>query len=185
MNKAFIKEDTEPIEDDIELESSPLPAGSKNYMTPAGFSRLQAELKQLLEVERVSVVNVVSWAAGNGDRSENGDYIYGKKRLREIDKRIRFLNRRLASAEVVDIAMHKGDEKIFFGATVTIMDGQGQENTYRIVGMDETNVSVGDISWISTMARALLGKNLGDEVSVMLPGDMQTFDIVEVEYQET
>lgn len=184
MNKAFVKEDTEPIEDDLDLEISPLAAGSKNYMTQAGFSRLQAELKALIEVERVSVVNVVSWAAGNGDRSENGDYIYGKKRLREIDKRIRFLNKRLASAEVVDITMHQGSGKIFFGATVTIMDTQEQEKTYRIVGMDEADVAAGDISWISPIARALLGKNLGDEVSVMLPGGMQSFDIVDVQYVE-
>ena len=182
MNKAFVREDIESLEEDDEIEVVSLPKGTKNYMTQAGFDTLQAELLHLVEKERPDVVTMVSWAAGNGDRSENGDYIYGKKRLREIDRRIRWLNKRLASAEVVDIVLHQGDEKIFFGATVTIMDVDEEEKVYRIVGLDEADASKGDISWVSPMAKALLGKNLGDEVSVQLPEGTKVVEIIEVDY---
>lgn len=182
MNKAFVREDVESFEEDDDIEVVSLPKGTKNYMTQTGFDTLQAELLHLVEKERPEVVVMVSWAAGNGDRSENGDYIYGKKRLREIDRRIRWLNRRLASAEVVDIAMHQGEDKIFFGATVTIIDGNEEEKTYRIVGLDEADAAKGDISWVSPMAKALLGKSLGDEVSVQLPEGTKIVEIVEVDY---
>src|SRR5690349_22700148 len=147
MSKAFVKESDD--EADLPDEPPAVPLGFKNYMTPRGHRHMQDELRQLLRVERPRVVETVAWAAGNGDRSENGDYIYGKRRLREIDRRIRFLTKRLETAEVVDPAQREPSDQIFFGATVTVMDRAGAEHTYSIVGIDEADVGRGRISWIS------------------------------------
>jgi len=155
MSKAFTREGDDDIEDDVE-EASPLPAGARNYMTPGGFARLKAELNGLVDKQRPEVVATVAWAASNGDRSENGDYIYGKKRLREIDRRIRFLTKRLGSAVVVDPADRGETEQIFFGATVTYVTRAGVEHTVSIVGMDEVDTKRGRVSWISPIAKALL-----------------------------
>jgi transcription elongation factor GreB len=180
MSKAFTKEsDTEEELDDA---PAPLPAGSKNYITPEGFQRMQDELKQLWRVERPKVVEVVSWAAGNGDRSENGDYIYGKKRLREIDRRVRFLTKRLEIAEVVDPARQTNRDRVYFGATVTYVDSQDRERTVRIVGIDETDADAGDISWISPLARALARTQEGDVVEVRTPGGIDTAEVIEIRY---
>jgi len=161
MNKAFTRENDVAPDDDEDAESvSPLPAGARNYMTPGGHARLRDELDRLVGRERPELVAVVSWAAGNGDRSENGDYIYGKKRLREIDRRIRFLIRRLDAAEVVDPAARRDDEsadQVFFGATVTVADARGQERTISIVGVDEIDTDRGYVSWVSPIARAAQG----------------------------
>ncbi len=183
MNKAFVKEcGPEEAEDDGELRLPPLPAGSKNYITPAGYARLRAELKALVEQERPKVVEIVSWAAANGDRSENGDYIYGKKRLREIDRRIRFLTKRLDVAEVVDPSRQHGNDQVFFGATVRYADAQGAEHTVTIVGIDETEPLAGRISWVSPVARALLKAREGDTVSLPTPSGVATLEILEVSY---
>lgn len=181
MSKAFVREDA-PEEDDEEGGMPPLPAGGKNYMTPAGHARMQAEFLHLVKTERPEVVSVVSWAAGNGDRSENGDYIYGKKRLREIDRRIRFLTKRLENSEVVDPRRQENKDQVFFGATVTIMDDGGDEETYSIVGMDEADPGRGRISWISPLARALIKSRLGDTVRLQTPGGTRDLEIVAIEY---
>ena len=155
MNKAFTKEsDGDDDDDDVALPA--LPAGTKNYITPQGYAQLRAELLQLIDDERPKVVEVVHWAASNGDRSENGDYIYGKKRLREIGRRIRFLTKRLEVAEVADPALHHGTDQVFFGATVTYADEHGEERTITIKGIDEADHAHGEVSWISPIARALL-----------------------------
>jgi len=182
MSKAFLPERDDEDEDDAPGAPS-LPAGSQNYMTPAGHARLLAELNHLLRVERPEVVNVVSWAAGNGDRSENGDYIYGKKRLREIDRRIRFLNKRLESAVVVDPCQRDSTERVYFGATVTVQDENGDEATYSIVGIDEADPGRGRISWIAPLARALIKAEVGDSVRFQAPGGMRELEIVTVEYR--
>ena len=185
MSKAFTRE-TEAADDD-ELEAlPPLPAGARNYMTPGGFARLSGELEHLVQKERPELVAVVSWAAGNGDRSENGDYIYGKKRLREIDRRIRFLIKRLDAAEVVDpAAPREGDaaRQVFFGATVTVGDARGEERTVAIVGIDEIDTARGYISWVSPMARALLKAREGESVTLHTPGGAEEIDVVEVRYE--
>jgi transcription elongation factor GreB len=184
VNKAFVKE-TDGLDDELEddqPESSALPKGAKNYITPQGHARLKGELTQLLDVERPELVKTVAWAASNGDRSENADYIYGKRRLREIDRRIRFLIKRLDIAEVVDISKQENADQVFFGATVTVADEDGNEHRYRIVGMDEVDPANGDISWISPMARALLKAKLGDSVSFQSPGGMREFEIVDIKY---
>jgi transcription elongation factor GreB len=182
MSKAFVREDA-PEEDDDEAEASPLPAGSKNYMTPACHARLTAELEHLVRRERPEVVSVVSWAAGNGDRSENGDYIYGKKRLREIDRRIRFLTRRLAYSQIIDPAAQEDTERVYFGATVTVLDEDGEEAAYSIVGMDEADPSRGRISWIAPLARALLKGREGDTVRFQSPGGLRVLEIVGIHYR--
>ena len=183
MSKAFKKDDDGGDEDDgAGTSATPLPVGSKNYITKAGADRMRAELKQLLDVTRPEVVRTVSWAAGNGDRSENGDYIYGKKRLREIDRRIRFLTKRIEIAEVIDPSEQKGD-RVLFGATVTIENEEGQRHTYRIVGVDEVNPAAGDISWISPLARALLNARAGDAVTVRTPKGDQEVEVIKVEYR--
>lgn len=182
MSKAFVREDG-PEEDDEEAGTPPLPAGGKNYMTPVGHARMQAELLHLVKTERPEVVNVVSWAAGNGDRSENGDYIYGKKRLREIDRRIRFLTKRLENCVVVDPRDQENTDCVFFGATVTIVDEDGVENTYSIVGMDEADPGRGRISWISPLARALIKSRLGDIVRFQSPGGTRELEIIAIEYR--
>ena len=159
-------------------------AGGKNYMTPAGHARMQAEFIHLVKTERPEVVSVVSWAAGNGDRSENGDYIYGKKRLREIDRRLRFLTKRLENCVVVDPSRQENTDCVFFGATVTIMDEEGQETTYSIVGMDEADPGQGRISWISPLARALIKARLGDTIRFQSPGGLRELEIVAIEYRD-
>jgi transcription elongation factor GreB len=167
---------------DADEELAALPAGSPNYMTPAGFRRLDEELKHLSRVERPKIVEVVSWAAGNGDRSENGDYIYGKRRLREIDRRIRFLRKRLEAAKVVDPAQQTSRDKIFFGATVTYATAQGAELTVRIVGIDEADFEQGQISWVSPIARALLRAGIGDSVKVRTPAGLEEIEILAIAY---
>lgn len=164
-------------------EAESLPQGGKNYITPQGYARLKSELAQLLDVERPELVKVVAWAASNGDRSENGDYIYGKKRLREIDRRIRFLNRRLDSAVVVDPAARGETDRIFFGATVDYVDGAGEARTITIVGTDEVDPGRGHVSWISPIARAVLGKREGDTATVLTPLGEQQIEIVAVRYE--
>ncbi|MEN3109635.1 transcription elongation factor GreB [Uliginosibacterium paludis] len=181
MNKAFVKEDGEDEDDDLAPEAS-IPAGSKYYITRRGFNRLKAELDQLVRVERPEVVSVVSWAASNGDRSENGDYIYGKRRLREIDRRIRFLIKRLESATVVDPELQENLDQVFFGATVSVCDQDGEEFTYQIVGVDEANATEGLISWISPLAKALMKAREGDTVRFASPGGMRELDIIEIRY---
>jgi transcription elongation factor GreB len=183
MNKAFVKEPTGD-EDDEDGGSGlpPLPAGTKNYMTPAGYRRLREELVTLLDVERPKVVEVVSWAAKNGDRSENGDYLYGKKRLREIDRRIRFLTKRLDIAEVADPSAHLGGDQVFFGATVTYADAAGEERTVTIKGIDEADSLAGEVSWISPIARALLKARVGDEVPLVTPAGTVRIEVVDVRY---
>jgi transcription elongation factor GreB len=181
MNKAFTRE-AEPSEDDEDPQTPPLPAGTKNYITHQGYDRLRAELLQLLDVERPKVVEVVSWAAKNGDRSENGDYLYGKKRLREIDRRIRFLTRRLDIAERVDPSIHQGSEQVFFGATVTYVNSAGEEKTITIKGVDEADSALGEVSWVAPIARALLKARMGDEVSLMTPAGLDHIEILGVNY---
>ena len=168
MNKAFTRErDGEDEDDDVALP--PLPAGGKNYITPAGYARLRGELLTLIDDERPKVVEAVHWAAKNGDRSENGDYLYGKKRLREIDRRIRFLTKRLEIAEVTDPSVHSGGDQVFFGATVTYADDEGEERTVTIKGIDEAESAQGEVSWISPIARTLLRAKLGDTLQLPTP----------------
>jgi transcription elongation factor GreB len=185
MSKAFTSEEAAESDDGDIVEASPLPAGARNYMTPGGFARMRRELDMLVSKERPELVATVAWAAGNGDRSENGDYIYGKKRLREIDRRIRFLVRRLDTAEVVDPAMPRDDDaasRVYFGATVTDAGSSGGERTVSIVGIDEIDTARGYISWISPMARALLKAREGDTVTVHTPGGIEELDVVDVRY---
>jgi transcription elongation factor GreB len=181
MSKAFTKESSGDDDDD-ELALPALPAGGKNYLTPEGYQRLREELMTLLDDERPKIVEVVSWAAKNGDRSENGDYLYGKKRLREIDRRIRFLTKRLDIAEVADPSVHHGSDQVFFGATVTYENSRGEERTITIKGIDEVDNLQGEVSWVSPIARALLKSRVGDEVSLMTPGGLETLEVVEVNY---
>ncbi|WP_313070996.1 transcription elongation factor GreB [Melaminivora sp.] len=182
MSKAFTRE-TDAPDDDDELPAGPsIPTGAKNYMTPEGHARLRAELLALIDDERPKVVDIVHWAASNGDRSENGDYIYGKKRLREIDRRIRFLTRRLEIAEVVDPSVHQGSDQVFFGATVTYADDTGEERTVTIRGIDEADNSRGQISWIAPVARALLKAREGDEVSLTTPAGPRRLEVIAVSY---
>ena len=182
MSKAFTKENDSEFEDDGPDAGPALPQGLKNYITPKGYRRLRDELTHLVKTERPEVVSVVSWAASNGDRSENGDYLYGKKRLREIDRRIRFLTKRTEIAEVVDPATQQELESIFFGATVTYINSKGEELTVKIVGVDEVDTAKGHISWISPVARALLKAKEGDVVYLMTPGGRDELEIVEVQY---
>jgi transcription elongation factor GreB len=188
MNKAFTRESEDEDEDgDAPENASPLPAGSKNYMTPAGFARLKSELDELLGRERPELVATIAWAAGNGDRSENGDYIYGKRRLREVDRRIRFLIKRLDAAEVVDPTARRDegeDDRVYFGATVTVRNGRDEERTVSIVGVDEIDTTRGYISWVSPMARALLKAREGDTVTLNTPGGMEVLDILHVRYEQ-
>ncbi|WP_332777380.1 transcription elongation factor GreB [Polaromonas sp.] len=179
MSKAFTKETDA---DDEELALPPLPAGSKNYITPGGYARLRAELLDLIDNERPKVVEIVHWAASNGDRSENGDYLYGKKRLREIDRRIRFLTKRLEIAEMTDPSVHHGEDQVFFGATVSYVDGNGTERTVTILGIDEADTALGQISWISPAARALLKARVGDEVNLVTPQGVQVLEVLRVDY---
>lgn len=154
----------------------------KNYMTPQGYARLKAELTHLLDRERPELVKVIAWAASNGDRSENGDYIYGKRRLREIDRRIHYLGKRLDDVQVIDPAAREATDRVFFGATVTYEDGAGTERTVSIVGIDEADPARGRVSWVSPIARALIGKSEGDAVAVRMPGGDEEIEILAVDY---
>jgi transcription elongation factor GreB len=180
MNKAFVKESDD--EDDDVPEATQLPAGTRNYMTVTGHHQLRDELVHLVKVERPNLVQVVSWAASNGDRSENGDYIYGKKRLREIDRRIRYLSKRVESAVVVDPAQQENTEQVFFGATVTILDSDGSEASYQIVGVDEADATQGRISWLSPLARALIKAREGDQVRFQSPAGWRILEVVGIRY---
>ncbi|MBI5258914.1 MAG: transcription elongation factor GreB [Burkholderiales bacterium] len=184
MNKAFTREPEGGTDDDDDGAAGlpPLPAGSKNYMTPQGWQRLRGELLNLIDVERPRVVEVVHWAASNGDRSENGDYLYGKKRLREIDRRIRFLTRRLDIAEVADPSAHHGSDQVFFGATVTYANSRGEERTITIKGIDEADNLRGEVSWVAPIARALLKAREGEEVKLQTPGGVETIEVLSVRY---
>jgi transcription elongation factor GreB len=185
MSKAFTRESEAAADDDVEA-ISPLPVGARNYMTPGGFARLSSELEHLVHKERPELVVTVAWAAGNGDRSENGDYIYGKKRLREIDRRIRYLIKRLDASEVVDPAAPRDEDQsgqVFFGATVTISNAKGETRTVAIVGVDEIDTVRGYISWVSPMARALLKAREGDTVTLRTPGGVEEIDIVAIRYE--
>ncbi len=180
MNKAFVKEADGDEDDDGGLP--PIPPGAKNYITPQGYQRIREELLQLIDTERPEVVKIVNWAASNGDRSENGDYIYGKRRLREIDRRIRFLTKRLDLAEVVDPSVHHGSDQVFFGATVNYQNGAGAEQTVTIVGIDELDPLRGKISWVSPVARALTKAREGDVVTLLTPAGEDELEILRVTY---
>ena len=185
MSKAFTREDDAP-EDDFEGddESNPIPPGSKNYLTPAGWRRMRDEVAWLVKTERPRVTSVVSWAASLGARSENADYQYGKKRLREIDRRIRYLTKRLEAAEIVDPATREDTDQVFFGATVTYATSAGEEQTVRIVGIDEMDPGKHYVSWVSPVARALIKAREGDTVSLHTPLGAQDIEILEVRYEE-
>ena len=180
MNKAFVKESEDDDED--EAPEAQLPAGTRNYMTKRGHAQIRTEFEHLVKVERPAIVQVVSWAAGNGDRSENGDYIYGKKRLREIDRRIRFLAKRLETAVIVDPSEQQNVEQVFFAATVTVCDTEGNEATYQIVGIDEAVPGSGRISWISPLARALMKAREGDVVKFQSPAGLREIEVIEINY---
>lgn len=180
MSKAFTKE-TDTEDDDLE-EPDPLPSNVKNYMTPKGLAALQEELRWLLRVERPRIVEIVSWAAGNGDRSENGDYLYNKKRLREIDRRARYLTKRLDNAEIVDPKQQQGLEQVFFGATVTYAREDGTELTVTLVGVDEADLDKGKINWLSPVARALMKARIGDTVEVRTAAGVETIEVLDIRY---
>jgi transcription elongation factor GreB len=182
MSKAFTRENDSDSDGDEEGASPALPAGGKNYITREGYDRLRAELFALIDEERPRIVEVVHWAASNGDRSENGDYLYGKKRLREIDRRIRFLTQRLELADIVDPSVHHGSEQVFFGATVTYALADGAEITVTIVGIDEADSRLGRISWVSPVARALLRTRVGDDVVLRTPEGPQHLSVLDVVY---
>ena len=183
MSKAFTREPDAQDDDDDGIPLTPLvtPDG-KNYITRGGYERLRAELFALIDEERPKMVEIVHWAASNGDRSENGDYLSGKKRLREIDRRIRFLTQRLEIAEVVEPSLHHGGDQVFFGATVVVVNQDGEETTVTILGVDEAESAQGQISWVSPMARALLKARLGDVIRLMVPGGAQELEVVAVDY---
>ena len=183
MSKAFTKESDGDDDDDLPEDMGGLPATAKNYMTPEGFARMRDELNTLMRKERPEVVKVVTWAAGNGDRSENGDYIYGKKRLREIDRRVRYLSKRLANAEVVDPAKRAKTDQVFFGATVTTANVKDEQRTVKIVGVDEVDLDKGHVSWISPIAKALLRAEQGDVVKLRTPAGVEELEIVKVVYR--
>ncbi|MBK6747864.1 transcription elongation factor GreB [Ottowia sp.] len=180
MSKAFTRETDGDDDDDVALP--PLPAGGRNYITPQGWARLRGELLSLIDEERPKVVEAVHWAAKNGDRSENGDYLYGKKRLREIDRRIRFLTKRLDIAEVADPSVHHGSDQVFFGATVTYADEEGAERTITIKGIDEAESGRGEVSWISPIARTLLRARVGDVLQLPTPAGAREIEVLRVAY---
>lgn len=159
-------------------------AGPKNYITPAGYAALRQELLDLIDTERPKVVEAVYWAASNGDRSENGDYIYGKKRLREIDRRIRFLTQRLELAVVTDPALLYGSDQVFFGATVTYADEANSERTITILGVDEADSAQDQVSWISPIARTLLKARVGDVLKLATPLGEQAIEVLSVRYPQ-
>jgi len=183
MSKAFTKESDEDNGDD-ELQLPAIAPGGKNYITPQGYAALRAELLTLMDEERPKVVEIVHWAASNGDRSENGDYLYGKKRLREIDRRIRFLTQRLEIAEITEPSVHFGNDQIFFGATVTYVDDEGAERTVTITGIDEANSALGEVSWVSPIARTLLKAREGDELKLVMPERVAAIEVIKVCYPQ-
>ena len=180
MSKAFTRETDN--DDDEDPVAPGLPSGARNYITPEGYQRLRAELLYLIDNERPKIVDVVHWAASNGDRSENGDYLYGKKRLREIDRRIRFLTKRLEIADVTDPSVHHGSDQVFFGATVTYADPNSDERTITILGIDEADSARQQVSWISPIARALLKAREGDAVKLVTPAGVQEIEVISVAY---
>jgi transcription elongation factor GreB len=180
MSKAFTRESDQDDDDDIALPS--LPQGARNYMTPAGYARLRSEWFALMDDERPKIVDIVHWAASNGDRSENGDYLYGKKRLREIDRRIRFLTRRLELAEIVEPSIHHGSDQIFFGATVTYLEENGTERCVTIKGIDEADSALGEVSWVSPIARTLLKARVDDVLKLVTPTGVITIEVLDVQY---
>ncbi|MFZ4624745.1 MAG: transcription elongation factor GreB [Rhodoferax sp.] len=182
MSKAFTKEPEDAAEEDDDAPLPQLPANSKNYISPEGYARLRSELLALIDVERPKVVDVVHWAASNGDRSENGDYLYGKKRLREIDRRIRFLTKRLEIAEVIDPSVHFGNQQVFFGATVSYLETGGPERTITILGIDEAVSSRGEVSWVAPIARTLLKARPGDILKLATPLGAVEIEVTEVRY---
>ena len=183
MSKAFTKEG-DGEDDDLpeDEEQEVIPASVKNYMTPTGFAQLQEELRTLLHKERPKIVEIVSWAAGNGDRSENGDYIYGKRRLREIDRRIRYLTKRIESAEVVEPSRQQALKQIFFGATVTYVHEDDSEHTVTLVGVDEADIALGKISWLSPVATSLMKARVGDVVDLRTPAGREPVEILAIRY---
>lgn len=181
MNKAFVRESDDAADDD-EPQLPITTHKGPNYMTGAGYARLRAELMDLIDVQRPQVVETVHWAAKNGDRSENGDYIYGKKRLRDIDRRVRFLTKRLEVAEVVDPSVHHGSDQVFFGATVTYEDEEGQQRRITIKGIDEADSAQGEVSWISPIARTLLRAHVGDVLRLITPQGAQEIEVLQVDY---
>ena len=181
MNKAFTKE-TDASDDDADTGVF-LPAGQKNYVTPAGLAAMQDELRHLLHKERPKIVEIVSWAAGNGDRSENGDYLYGKKRLREIDRRVRYLTKRIENATLVDPKDQKNRDQVFFGATVTYVRDDDTQQTVTIVGVDEAEMAQGKISWLSPVARALMKKSVGDCIEIRTPAGLTGVEILAIAYE--
>lgn len=188
MNKAFVRESEDADDDEDPVGVPALPAGTKNYMTPAGHRALREEFERLVKVERPHLTQVVAWAASNGDRSENGDYIYGKKKLREMDRRIRYLTKRLDNAEVVDPARQQNLDQVFFGASVTVMhlgSDEAVDVTYRIVGIDEADPAAGAISWISPLARALMKAREGDVVKFQSPAGLREIEVVEINYSNS
>lgn len=180
MSKAFTREQDDADEDDVQLPA--LPVSGKNYMTPEGYALMRGELLDLIDIERPKIVDVVHWAASNGDRSENGDYLYGKKRLREIDRRIRFLTKRIEIAEVIDASVHHGNDQIFFGATVTYVEEGGAERTVTILGIDEAVSARGEVSWVSPIARTLLKARQGDVLTLLTPTGALEIEVIEVRY---
>jgi transcription elongation factor GreB len=181
MNKAFTKE-SDDADDDDAPQLPAIPGGGKNYITAGGYARLRAEFVELMDVERPKVVEIVHWAASNGDRSENGDYLYGKKRLREIDRRIRFLGKRLEIAEITDPCAHHGNDQVFFGATVTYVDSRDHEQTVTILGIDEVDSARGEVSWISPVARTLLKSRVGDVLNLVTPAGVEEIEVLRVQY---
>lgn len=182
MNKAFVKESDNDDDEEAAALALAIPAGAKNYITPAGYQRIKEELLQLIDVDRPEVVRIVHWAASNGDRSENGDYIYGKRRLREIDRRIRFLTKRMDLAAIVDPSVHHGNDQVFFGATVTYRTSDGEMHTITIVGIDEFDPLNGKISWVSPMARTITKAREGDVITLTTPLGEQELELLEVTY---
>ena len=180
MSKGYTGE-TDHDDDDYDVMPA-MPADVKNYIPPQGYARLRGELMQLIDEERPRIVETVHWAASNGDRSENGDYLYGKKRLREIDRRIRFLTKRLEKAEVADPSVHHGGDQVFFGATVTYANEAGDEKTITILGVDEVDNLQGQVSWIAPISRALLRSRVGDVVQLQTPGGVEEIEVIEVSY---
>ena len=183
MNKAFTKE-TDADDGDGDEAPPPRVEIGKNYITPGGYARLRDELLYLIDVDRPKVVETVHWAASNGDRSENGDYIYGKKRLRDIDRRIRFLTGRLEIAQIVDPGVHHGKTQVFFGCTVTYEDDAGLQTTITILGVDEADTLAAEVSWLSPVATALLKSNVGDDVQMSMPDGMHTLSVVSASYPQ-
>ena len=181
MRKAFTRQ-SDAQEDDEDIAMPALPTGTRNYMTPAGYAQMRAELFTLIDDERPKIVEIVHWAASNGDRSENGDYLYGKKRLREIDRRVRFLTKRLELAEIVEPCVHHGRDQVFFGATVTYVEDDGPERTVTIKGIDEANSALGEVSWVSPIARTLLKARTGDVLKLVTPSGVLAIEVLEVQY---